>query len=181
MCQDQDRVNEGCSWSSECPPLLLAAEKQDASLVRTALLNGARISETFEGKNVLHRAAEQGSIAVLEELAKHPDFKMILNATSDSGATPLILSVVGNNPKMTGRLVDLGASIDQTWSGKNALEYALEKGDLDALNALGQHRDFKLILNARNTDGQSPLMQAVGPKWPIIQRLLILGARYSDN
>lgn len=182
ICQDQNQVNEGCSWSDHCPPLLLAAKEQNALLVRTALLNGARISETFEGMNVLNHAVEQCNMAILDELAQHPDFKIILNAMNSSGATPLIQSVALGNCEMTGRLLELGARIDQTRSGKNALQYAVENGDLDTLNALAQHRDFKRILDVRNNDGKSPLMQAVdNGNWQITQRLLLLGADYKDS
>ncbi|WP_257266242.1 ankyrin repeat domain-containing protein [Endozoicomonas sp. ONNA2] len=104
-----NQVNAGCSRSHQCSPLLLAAKQKDASQVRLALLNGAGISETFNGMNALHQAVSNCDMAVLNELAQHPDFRLILNATNSRGASPLIQSAILGNWEITQRLLELGA------------------------------------------------------------------------
>jgi truncated hemoglobin YjbI len=137
----------------------------------------ALIRERYAGRTLLHTAAAQGSLTIVElllHLGADP------NAADGGGHTPLYS--VGNECKVSGcgkvvhALVRAGANVDARDGVKHctALHMAARRGNVDVARAL---LDCGADIEARDTLGETPLRRSVNcDKTEVAALLLSRGA-----
>lgn len=145
-------------------PLYLAVDNKNTAITRTLLCKGADVNtELKDGFTVLHTAAEQGSVDIIELL-------LGAGAASDTPATfgelsnviPLHLTVMNKHIEATKLLVKRGVGINvgkfyQGRGGFTPLYLAVKNGDMDATSVLiEQGAD----VNKARDDGWTPLHAA---------------------
>ncbi|MDR0734236.1 MAG: ankyrin repeat domain-containing protein, partial [Elusimicrobiota bacterium] len=120
-------------------PLMLAARARNSTMAALLVKAGADANtQDVVGRTPLTRAMENNDYAtftaVLAAPAIKPDFLY-----GDDGATPLINAVKNQDYKFTAALIKRGANVNvRDKAGKNALIYALEKGNYASFAALVQ-------------------------------------------
>ena len=169
------RASNDCSGDTA---LMLAADKQSASIVKQLLARGANVRDyNKHGRNALHRAQGRpldNEDAVRKEIVTmilEKDREGLINAKCTAGKTPLHLaSEYGNTPIMLFLLAQ-GADIEARDSGKRtSLILAIESGWPKAVELLlewGAEQDIEDLMGrtphkiARRGVGGSREIQAL--------------------
>jgi ankyrin repeat protein len=130
--------------------LHLATNLHNIEMVKKLILKGASLDvKNHDGYTSLHLAAEQGYVAIAEELMSHLNSEQ-LSLTNKEGQTPLHLAVLWNHSKIASSLIrHLNISqINQTdKNGKTALDIASAYGHVEIVK--------KLINSGAEVDGSS--------------------------
>jgi ankyrin repeat protein len=101
-------------------PLMLAALKGQAGLVRQLVARGADINKP--GWAPLHYAATAGSVEIIELLLEQSAF---IDAESPNGTTPLMMAAMYGSPDAVKLLLDEGADLAmKNQQGLTALDFA---------------------------------------------------------
>ena len=141
----------------------------EALLKYKADLN-ARNSQQNNGQTPLHAAVQGGHRVMSEFLVERG---ADVNATSSGGASPLFTAVSYDHPGLLARLLASGAKPDlENNSGRTALSYAAERGQLESVKAL-------LAAKTDPNAGRNnlPLHRAIQSRNPaIVEALLRAGA-----
>uniref|UniRef100_A0A915LLK6 phospholipase A2 n=2 Tax=Meloidogyne incognita group TaxID=654580 RepID=A0A915LLK6_MELJA len=159
-----DLTNVVCSPEGKYP-LMLAIEKQQESIVRFLLKNGANPgARDPKGNNSLHYAA-LASASMLETLWHFDSCKPLLNSKNNDGETPTRVAFQNLNPLCLKTLLGFGGELMLKASDKNPLfELMQSKGKTVemirvVLEASPGHSE--LDLNSKNKAGLTPLHQFV--------------------
>lgn len=151
-------------------PLMLAVKNGHANVC--AFLLDAK--PNIDGLNLLHIAAANGQVAVVDLLIKR---KLIsINAKDRDGNTALILAVKNNHNQACKSLLNAGANhtlVDLF--DRNALHWAVRLGHIDIVNTLSP--SYKDLINSRSKQGTTSLsMAASSGHVEICEILLTAGA-----
>jgi len=157
-----------------CTPLLHAAKTGDKEHCTSLLAAGANVNAIDNiGFNALHLAAWNGKHEIIPLFAT---YKQLLNAKDTEGNTPLMFAAYYGLPKACEALLKAGAdpSVVDDRSGKNALHYAAQEGKHEVIPLFVP---YKQLLNAKDTNGYTPLILAAYRGLPkACEALLKLGA-----
>ncbi|USE37764.1 ankyrin repeat domain-containing protein [Endozoicomonas sp. SCSIO W0465] len=116
------------------------------------------------------------ALRVLTEMFHDPE-KVNLPAPFGEAIHPLLFAARANKTNLVQLALTTGARQDVMYLGMNALLFAVENRSMAILNLLAERHDFKDIINIRNPESLTPVMQAaVNKHWPMVARLLDLGA-----
>jgi len=156
-------------------PLMLAATRDHLEACETLLKAGADPFIGKNGQNVLHKAAYYGTVKAIPIFAAN---KQLLNAKDTYGNTPLILAVFGGHSHACEALLKAGADPSITdKNGHDALHIAARLGNYYVFDCFVAN---KQLLNAKDTDGLTPLMHAASEGHPkVCEALLKAGADLS--
>jgi ankyrin repeat protein len=139
-------------------PLMLAAWEGDLKMVKHLIGLGADPSLTDDlGKNVLHFAADQKSLGVLEAVL---GMNINVDLRSEGGykQTALFIPAAAGNTPVVQMLLKHGANPNiQDKYKMTALHWALQKGEIEAVKML---LSFKADVNTKNNKNVTPLMSA---------------------
>lgn len=137
------KVSANCKDIVGSTPIMYAAMKGHIKTIEILGKYGAEINEKNNmGYNAIMLAAMENHADAMDKIISiNPVY---INATNDSGKTPLIMSVILENKKAVEKLISYNAKIDiQDKTGKTALMYAA--GNLD------KEMMIKLIKAGANT------------------------------
>jgi len=137
-------------------PLIIAASSGHSKACEALLKAGADPSLTDkEGLNALHVAVQVGQHEVIPLFAA---YKQLLNAKHMYGETPLMIAAWKGLLQTCEALLKAGADPSVTdKKGQNALHHAAQKGKYEVIPLFAA---YKQLLNAKDTLGKTPLMQA---------------------
>ena len=151
---DPNLRDEGRPWPRDSgnPPLLFAQSKEAVQLL---LSKGADPNlPGRQGTTLLHKAAQGGSLPILQALldgGAHPDGP---THASTSVMTPLAIAVEAGQRETADALLKAGAQINRMGAGVAAIHLALRRTDFDLTKwALDNGADP----NLRNEIGETPL------------------------
>lgn len=160
-------VNARDSNGSQAP-LHVAAQQGYAELSRVLLANGADPNAEVRGWTPLHYAAKNGLVEVIDLLVKAG---AKLEAVEETGATPLILAIVGqnrfNNPNLSypnpaavRALLNAGADPNnQGRTPEPPLLRAVKSPNWEIFEILIAHP--RVDVNGKSRLGETPLIQAI--------------------
>ncbi|KAL6832323.1 ankyrin repeat-containing domain protein [Trichoderma camerunense] len=144
----------------------------DTDIMRLLIESGADIHGVWNEVTPLFTAVMFGKIDTIRlfvQMGANVDTKR------DDGVTPLIMSIVMRNPKMSQTLIALGADVNaRDETGRSALFYAILADDILAVELLVENDDIDI--NGPDDQGKTPMMVAMHDgKHKIIKILLQSG------
>lgn len=133
------------------------------------------INKEYNGKSLLHYAAESDDTELVEIIASHP--KVNLNArTANNLWTPLMVAASLGNFSALKRLLEFGADVAcVSDTGTSALMLASKANSLECVDALMNGVSSVMINNLQDEDGLNALMYGVS-NVTIVEELI----QYSD-
>lgn len=112
------------------------------------------------GRNILHYAAEGGSIEVLKLLLTIDELLPLLESKDKEGATPLLLAFQLNDLEACAHLIEAGADPSTTnQHGRTVLHHAAGAGEIDIVKRL-LNSGCKDLLESKDETGSTPLILA---------------------
>jgi len=155
-----------------CTPLLLASKAGNIELCKSLLAAGANPNAIDkDGYNALHIAAWQGKYEVIPIFAA---YKQLLNAIDRRGETPLMIAAWNGHLKACEALLLADADPLIVKDGGNVLHFAAQAGKHEVIQFFAV---YKQLLNAKATNGDTPLLLAAGYGHPkACEALLKAGA-----
>jgi len=154
-------------------PLIIAARCRHAKACEALLAAGANPSMVdLQGYNALHYAAMNGTHEVIPIFAA---YKQLINAKDAEGNTPLYHAFRWDHLKACKALFLVGAdpSITNMW-GRNIFTSMANDRNLEKITLL--LADCKQLLNAKDANGDTPLMVASDGDPQVWKALLNAGA-----
>ena len=159
-------------------PLHLAAEREDAAIVKALIARGANVkAATRYGVLPLSVAAATGNAAIITSLL---DAGADPNTTAAEGETALMAAARTGRVEAIKALIARGANVQarETWREQTALMWAAAEGHADAIAELAS---AGADLQARSSGGFTALLFAVrGGHIDAVRRLLAAGANVND-
>jgi len=139
---------------SEMTPLLLAAKRNQFSVVKLLADKGAKINiKNAQGRSGLHFAARANNISLVRFLVEKG--RVPIDVRSKYGVTPLIEAGFKADEKLARYLLDNGADVNaKSKEGTTALFGATEQGDASLIELLIERG---ANVNATNKDGVTPI------------------------
>jgi len=161
-------------------PLIVACNMTDEYLVRCLLAAGCRVDAAgYEDNTALHRAAERGSVRLVQLLIDHADADLAL--TNSAGNTPLMVACENGHVDVARSLLE--RSVDcrphsaplhcGNGDGKTCLHLAALSGPVELVDLLlqagvlaysadsGGNTALVLAIRSRNFDFASRLLQVL--------------------
>ena len=152
------KANVNARTDSGDTPLTLAARNKHDIVVHALLSNPQCLVDAKgkDGYTALHYSCRYGNVDILRTLVNH---KANVNATTDSGDTPLTLAVSHKHGYVVHVLLyDSQCLVDaKGQDGYTALQYSCRYGHVDIVRTLVNH---KANVNARTDNGDTPLTLA---------------------
>ena len=138
------------------------------------------IFQDSKNNNYLHLAAHAGDFKTLTRLLDLPQSRSMLNATNNTGGTPLHSAASGGNVACVKALVNKGAVVHKCHSGQTPLMHACHVGRLQAARALYDAHPFQK--DWVDDDGNTILHHATECGNPaVIQYCLDIGTTITLN
>lgn len=132
---DWPKTNVEARNQADESPLMLAALKGNADLVRALIARDAHVNKP--GWAPLHYAATHGHLEVMALLLEHHAF---IDAESPNGTTPLMMAAMYGTPQAVKLLLDAGADVAmKNQLGMTALDFAIKAQRRDAAELIAQH------------------------------------------
>ena len=153
------KANVNATTDSGDTPLTLAVKHKHDNVIH-ALLSDSQCAKGQDGYTALHYSCRYGHVDIVRTLVKH---KANVNATTDSGDTPLILAAKSQHENVVHALLsDSQCPVDAKGrNGYTALQYSCRYGHVDIVRTLVKH---KANVNATTDSGDTPLTLAVKHK-----------------
>eukprot|EP00741_Cyanophora_paradoxa_P011604 tig00020563_g11212.t1 len=177
MDPDNDELEPGAA-------LLLAAVEDDdekaVELLDSEIGSSLQDSET-DGRNVIHVAAQYGSVGVLKTLITRGTSA---DTTCEEGSTPLHWAAREGRDAAVRLLLSKGANLELCNArGQTCLHSAVIWGHASVAETILRHPDSSKIIDVRDTSGCAALHWAVRKDQPETVKLLLLNganARLKD-
>ena len=134
-------------------PLLIAVMRGHRPLVQLLLQKGARLEATNnQEETVIHLAALQGELLILQDLLTYPEAKKLINVPDDDGKTPLHKAVWGDpKPAIVQLLLEHGADPQvKNAYGYTPLHWAAKHGHIESAKLLIQQGASWLVANTNH-------------------------------
>lgn len=152
-------------YHAEYTELLFAAlEEKHNSIAFLLLEHGATCDsrDQISKNTLLHIAAFNGDVTIMQLLLQHPQNLNMLDATNDEGYTPLQIAIIKKNHDIIKLLLKQGANPDcaQVKTNDTALHIAIKNNDLDSTLLLLDHAQHPVTPHILNANGESPLLLA---------------------
>ena len=152
-------------------PLTLAARNKHDNVVHALLSDYQYLVDDKgqDGYTALQYSCRYGHVDIVRTLVKH---KANVNATTDSGDTPLTLAVMNKHDNVVHALLSDSQCLvdDKGRYGYTALQYSCRYGHVDIARTLVNH---KANVNAKTDSGDTPLTLAAINKHDNVVHVLL--------
>ena len=132
----------------------------DARRLEELIKEGNHVNQMDRNKTTpVHVAAEKGYVKCLDVLVNH---HANLNVLDDYGYSPLMRACRNGKCKAFTKLLDAGADISLcNETGQNVAHFCAFIEDAGCLDIILQHPDSKKIIEAKDSDGNTPLLSSL--------------------
>ena len=156
-------------------PIILAARKKQEPIVNALLSDSGCLVDAKgqDGYTALHCSCRDGHVDIVRTLVDH---KANVNATTDSGDTPLTLAAKYKHDNVVHALLSGSQCLVDAkgQDGYTALHYSCRYGHVDIVRTLVKHKDN---VNARTDSGDTPLTLAAKYKHDNVVHALLSGSQ----